>query len=135
MKSTVWTTDAFCRTGFRHLKLHDVFFHYTDGSFGLASYYASNMVLQRATPQNPDLQTQLWGPAGQIGDSVEVGFDGNVYNTEAIDTPAGKNHYHNRSWKTNLFKQQYFPLGGCQKWPIPLNIYYSQFAKDHVTDP
>ncbi len=60
-----------------------------DGSFGLGSFYASNMVLQRATPTNPDLQAQLWGPAGQIGDPVEVVFDGNVYNTEAFDTPGG----------------------------------------------
>ncbi len=56
-----------------------------DGSFAFASYYASSMVLQRATPENPDLQTNVWGPSGQVGDLVEVVFDGNIYTVEAYE--------------------------------------------------
>jgi len=41
-----------------------------DPGFGLASYYSSNMVLQR-----PPARPRIWGYAGNVGDLVVVNID------------------------------------------------------------
>ena len=63
----------------------------SETEFQFASYYASNMVLQRAPSA-----AVVWGYAANVGDAVSLTISGEEYTTTADSGKAGSN-------KTEIF--------------------------------